>query len=154
MPADHTPREQWLPAIDNAAPGPVRLPVNGIYTVVYDLMGNYRTLRVADCNMDNVEPGMRVISYLAGPDNESMYHGCAFLPVRGNYKVWKKYQGPGAATIRECIQLLMRGSDEEQKEMGTAYAMMSGRCWVCNRTLTTPESISAGIGPICAARIG
>jgi hypothetical protein len=34
-----------------------------------------------------------------------------------------------------------------------AYGHELGQCGVCNRTLTNPESIEAGIGPICAARL-
>jgi hypothetical protein len=28
-----------------------------------------------------------------------------------------------------------------------------GRCGACGRRLTTPESISSGLGPVCAGRI-
>lgn len=33
-----------------------------------------------------------------------------------------------------------------------AYGKLYGRCMVCGATLTDPESIAAGIGPICAGR--
>ncbi len=32
------------------------------------------------------------------------------------------------------------------------YGTELGRCGVCNRTLTDPDSIAAGIGPVCASR--
>ena len=31
-----------------------------------------------------------------------------------------------------------------------AYAKITGRCGVCNRKLEDPDSVAAGIGPICA----
>lgn len=33
------------------------------------------------------------------------------------------------------------------------YGHEVGRCGVCNRTLTDPESITRGIGPVCAERL-
>lgn len=35
-------------------------------------------------------------------------------------------------------------------EEAAAYGRRTGRCMCCGRTLTNPESIAAGIGPICA----
>lgn len=34
------------------------------------------------------------------------------------------------------------------------YGIRTGICCVCSRTLTDPESIALGIGPICAAKFG
>lgn len=38
-------------------------------------------------------------------------------------------------------------------ESTAAYGRETGQCGQCGRTLTNPESIAAGIGPICAGRI-
>lgn len=35
-----------------------------------------------------------------------------------------------------------------------AYGKRWGKCSVCNRDLTDPESVSKGIGPVCAERFG
>lgn len=35
-----------------------------------------------------------------------------------------------------------------------AYGKRYGKCSVCARTLTDPESIDRGIGPVCAERFG
>lgn len=40
------------------------------------------------------------------------------------------------------------------RESAIRYGMELGRCSICNRTLTNPESIEAGIGPVCAGRRG
>lgn len=37
-------------------------------------------------------------------------------------------------------------------EQAKALGHQTGRCVVCQRELTVPESIAAGIGPICAAK--
>jgi|SRR5699024_7531825 len=34
-----------------------------------------------------------------------------------------------------------------------AYGQHTGTCGVCSRTLSNPESVAAGIGPVCASRI-
>lgn len=36
--------------------------------------------------------------------------------------------------------------------LSRSYGQETGTCGVCGRTLTDPESITAGIGPVCAAR--
>lgn len=33
-----------------------------------------------------------------------------------------------------------------------AYGRLIGSCGVCSRTLTNPQSIAAGIGPVCAEK--
>lgn len=38
------------------------------------------------------------------------------------------------------------------KESSAEYGRYSGVCGVCHRTLTNPDSIQAGIGPVCASR--
>lgn len=40
------------------------------------------------------------------------------------------------------------------RESMLAYGRELGRCGVCNRTLTNPESIAASIGPVCAGKMG
>ena len=40
----------------------------------------------------------------------------------------------------------------DAKGASVLYGRELGRCGVCNRTLTDPDSIAAGIGPVCAGR--
>jgi hypothetical protein len=35
-----------------------------------------------------------------------------------------------------------------------AYGLASGVCFVCGRRLSDPDSVKAGIGPVCAKRVG
>ncbi|WP_156150390.1 DUF6011 domain-containing protein [Gordonia sihwensis] len=39
------------------------------------------------------------------------------------------------------------------KAASSAYGRFTGVCGVCGRTLTNPDSIESGIGPICASRL-
>jgi hypothetical protein len=51
-------------------------------------------------------------------------------------------------------RILAAISDAGVQEAMLAYGQQIGRCGVCNRTLTHPESIRGGIGPVCAGRMG
>lgn len=79
------------------------------------------------------------------------------------YRVWCGSRGG--------VVVYMQISDDEQRcygaqatailckiqaagplEAAKAYGREIGCCGVCNRTLTNPDSIAAGIGPVCARR--
>lgn len=47
----------------------------------------------------------------------------------------------------------LSADDRMTKDEAAEYGRAHGRCLVCGRTLTNPESIAAGIGPICAGRV-
>lgn len=113
---------------------------NGLYTAVIG-DGSHVTLRISDCKF--AEDHDQMVSYLNGPDNEYNYTGFAFLDGSG-FHVWKKFQS--AARLVEALEVLVNGDPEEA---GKRYALESGNCYVCNRTLTDPKSIELGIGPIC-----
>jgi hypothetical protein len=42
----------------------------------------------------------------------------------------------------------------DPKAAAIAYGRETGRCSICNRELTDPQSVAAGIGPICANNYG
>lgn len=54
------------------------------------------------------------------------------------------YQGAANRFIRGCVRV----SIDEAKE----YGRRTGSCMICSRELTNPESITNGIGPICASK--
>lgn len=118
---------------------------NGHYTIKFD-DGSHVTLRVQD-HWDTVEQqaGTQVIGFLSGSNNESDYTG--FANIRhGSLYIWKRFQGR-VDKQRRAWDILVNGDADE---FGQAYALESGRCYRCNRLLTTPESIERGLGPICA----
>lgn len=43
---------------------------------------------------------------------------------------------------------------KDPKAAALNFGRRTGRCSVCNRTLTDPVSIANGIGPVCASRFG
>lgn len=123
---------------------------NGTYTVVMN--GEHRTIRLRkDFRTDSVE-GTQVAAFLSGPDNTADYTGFAFV-TGGEIKVWGKYRDSAAvAKTREFLSFLMSGRENWEKA-GNAYAKESGRCFVCNRPLTNPDSLAVMVGPECRKKI-
>lgn len=42
--------------------------------------------------------------------------------------------------------------EADPKGCAIAYGKATGNCCICSKTLTNPESIAAGIGPVCAGK--
>ena len=145
-------RRTETPAVTTQAPAvTVRDIPSGIFTIA-DGSG-HTTLKVTK----NAEwcDGKTVISYLFGSDNEMSYKGFAFVTTSG-VKVWKKFADNGRLVA--AAQFLMTGSLDEAREnflnLAEAYALRSGNCMACGRTLTVPASLNRGLGPICAQNLG
>jgi hypothetical protein len=133
---------------------------NGTYTVVLsDDESDYVTLRVerASWVKDDTKTS---VSFLNGSDNESSYKGFAFVGANG-INVWKNFKDNtrivNAAKILWAIAQKEAGlADAHEKflEFAEAYAIRSGKCARCARTLTVPASLHRGLGPECASKEG
>jgi hypothetical protein len=124
---------------------------DGTYTVEFG-DGTYRTLRIKTQEPEAAfMPGKRIASYLNGPDNWANYQSFAFVNDDNTFAVWKKHQS--ASTVISALAVLLSGKEAMVNGL-RAYGMASGKCGICGRKLTTPESIKRGIGPDCAARLG
>ena len=93
------------------------------------------------------------ISAMTGSDNENSY---TYLG-----QVWKNPKGftwaVGAkspisedAPTQKAIAWLLKHIKANRMLPDGAEFWHEGRCGICNRKLTVPESIASGIGPICA----
>lgn len=124
--------------------------VNGTYTVVFE-DGTRRTIRVKAGT--GAFEGRQVVSYLAGPNNEADYVG--FGTIAGtDLKVWRRFSNEAEGKRSHILTALaLLRTSGRAEEFGKAYALESGNCWKCGRTLTTPESVAAGIGPKCASKL-
>lgn len=131
--------------VDDSQPIEQAVP-NGTYTVVF-ADGDYRTLRVSDDFRPESPEGSQMVSFLSGPDNSSDFTGFAFLSGE-RLSVWKRYSEDTA--IVNAAKLLL----EDWEEAGYAYALQSGNCFRCGRKLTVPASITRGLGPVCAEKLG
>ena len=64
----------------------------------------------------------------------------------GMQRPGQKYQGQHEENLRKILENPLAASQ--------LYGKTIGRCGVCGRTLTDPDSIELGIGPICAEKLG
>lgn len=121
---------------------------DGKYTIVFE-DGSYRTLKVSTQSEDaNFKPGAQIVGYLSGSDNEWDYTSFADINERGYANVWRKHLGNEA--LVEALRVLVA----DPRAASAAYGQRSQTCGRCGRTLTTPESLAAGIGPECSRKLG
>lgn len=142
-----------LPQLLAAKPEPMQahhsvLTHNGTFTIHSARTGDHRTFRVKTQPADaRFAPGKRVVSLLVGPDNTNDYQQFAFVDETGEVVPWSRYRGTDYERHCHVLQDLQRHIAD-----GAVTVFVSCRCRVCNRTLTTPESVRSGIGPICDGR--
>lgn len=136
------------------APAPAPQPAqeqgirNGIYTAI-GAGGDYATIRIKTVGEESALAGKRIVSFLSGSDNENSYTGFGFYDGR-ELRVWGTARAKFSAAVIERYVEAFKAVAGDPSAAGFLYAQQSGNCYVCNRTLTTPESLAAGIGPICA----
>ncbi len=114
--------------------------------------GDHRTLQVKKVKNGYLKDQL-IIGYLSGSDNTSSYTFFGVLN-RGQIHFWNTwmknvgYDELKVQRIRRAISIINGNPDE----FGKTYALNSGNCYVCNRLLTHPESLSTGIGPECSKK--
>lgn len=136
---------------DRAQAALARLPAppvelkDGYYTV--QLADGHVTLRVERRGETaKFAPGEQIVARLTGPQNTSDYQGVAFAKPGPRFMTWKRFRGD--ARLADALAVL--AGDPKAAALG--YARESGRCYLCGRLLTTPESLDSGIGPVCASK--
>ncbi len=124
---------------------------DGFYTVQHGT--SHKTFRLKTQPADSdFAPGKQIIAYLRGTNNEADYTGFGFV-IDGTIRPWKRFSSGGYEQIIQAARYLISGPAVSHEKAGLMYAMQSGNCYRCGRLLTTPESISLGLGPTCASRI-
>lgn len=102
--------------------------------------GTHLTFRIETVRNGSLA-GKRILSLLIGPDE---WKGFAFVTEKDVF-MWRRFaDDPQFVRYRRMIV-----DADQYPEYAYMYA---GRCRVCNRELTTPDSIRNGIGPVCAAK--
>lgn len=89
------------------------------------------------------------------PGKNSRYHGWTFVDDGAAYGSRQTYgkQAP-EGTYQGKVQDALRAILENPLEAQKAYGKLTGTCGYCGRILEDPESVAAGIGPICAGKYG
>jgi len=151
-------RELRVMKVDVELPKEFTSIPDGTYTIVRPAEEKHITIRLLTSKNEKNEDGRanfffgkQVISYLNGPDNENNFQGFAHLDETGGVHVWKRFKdSPAIQKYEHALSILYELGGEGQSAAGLEYAMRSGRCMKCNRTLTVPASLHIGMGPICA----
>lgn len=121
---------------------------NGILTVKSERTGDHRTFKIETMAADSkFASGERIVSLLSGSDNERAYIGFGFLRVIAGQPmihVWHKRRGQQYEALAKMLESL-----DTHELAGRVEVLFATTCRRCNRTLTTPESIEKGIGPVC-----
>ena len=119
---------------------------NGTITLRNPETGEHRTFNIATRDFKGEE--RRVLSLLVGPDNTSDFQGFAFVLDTGVIRVWRRFREFNGMSQHERLAKCLQ-SMRALEESGRLEVFTEGRCRRCNRTLTTPESVESGIGPVC-----
>lgn len=124
---------------------------DAIFTTVSQKTGARYTFRIQRAEFANGNVSY-FVKYLSGPQNTSDYSYLGMLN-NGHVKLTAKSHVRADSTLYRAadwtISRLLRDA-----EIPGAEVMHEGRCCVCGRTLTTPESIEMGIGPTCLGKLG
>lgn len=111
----------------------------GTYTV--ETESGRRTFKVTVQKSDaKFAPGAVILSFLSGPDNGNDFTGFAFLDGT-TIRPWKRF--------KESTELL---GFAERLVANPEAALVAKNCARCGETLTVPESIRAGFGPVCVKK--
>ena len=125
---------------------------NGRLTIYNPQTGNHRTFSIRTQPDDSkFAPGKRVLALLSGPDNENDYQSFAFVEDDGSVRLFRSKQDDSLwAKYADMVANPLKYINGASK----AEYLFEGRCRRCNRVLTTPWSIKAGLGEVCAKKLG
>ena len=102
-------------------------------------------------NNDDNRKTLFWVYVLNGSDNEKDYRfmGGVYAETRGGYGFYVSSRSPISKSALSARAFNWFIKHPEDPRMHVFHA---GTCGRCGRTLTTPESIRTGLGPVCAGR--
>jgi hypothetical protein len=114
---------------------------------------SHYTFRIVFKEKNDRFPEAWFVNMLSGPDNLSDYTPLGMLnPETGAVRLTRNSRLTDESwpvrLVRRVFAALWAGEDDKIEAAGFEL-MHSGRCGRCGRLLTTPESIEAGLGPVC-----
>lgn len=121
---------------------------NALFTLVSKRTGARFTYKIRKA--DDNSP-LRFVRVLSGPDNENDYSYIGYINDNDKGKLMAGKKGrpnaPSFVALNWALKHLCADSAHDELEFYHA-----GKCGACGRTLTVPESIETGMGPICRGR--
>jgi hypothetical protein len=137
--------EQFDDAFDvktEGRPATTAVIPNGYYTLVFP-DGSHRTFKIIT-RMFGLR--QRVLSMLIGPENTTDFEPFAWVDDNGVH-VWKRFRGSKHEEYGNLLWMLATGCEADAYQL-----LISKRCLLCNRPLTTPLALNRGLGDKCYSR--
>ena len=141
------------------ATAPVQTPQRQYLTNLPD--GRYRVtlpdgdnlaLRIHLAGQDSKFAGSRIVSTRINGDE---WMGVGHVGTAGNFHMWRSCAGQLRVRVFAALDILDKAeTQDEWLVMGLAFAQAGSQCFICGRDLDTPESLTAGYGPVCADKHG
>lgn len=114
--------------------------------------GTRFTFRMTKSPEEAERPPVWFVSVLCGPDNDDDYR---YIGIVGADDVWRF--GRKAKVSRDALSVVsFAWAWPRIAALGSlagAKFWHEGKCGRCGRTLTVPESIASGLGPLCLSKI-
>lgn len=125
---------------------------NALFTIVSRKTDTRFTFKVAAARGERDKSTVRFVKVLNGLDNTSSYLYLGYVKTNQPGVMFAGNKGhPGAESFKALawsINKIVAGKMPDGLEF-----YHSGKCGCCGRTLTVPESIKSGLGPICAGKL-
>lgn len=128
---------------------------DAIFTLTKLADGQRYTFRVTTKEAQGDRPAITFGYLLTGPNNlhDYTYMGVVDLRAGTLHLTRKSRYADDTAPVKGLRWVLARAWAGRDLPEGWTV-QHEGRCGACGRTLTVPESIESGLGPICAGRLG
>lgn len=78
---------------------------------------------------------------------DGKWAGWVFLKIQASDELYR-------VTNRDRCEFIYKAIAADPRAASVRYGRELGHCGICGRTLTDPDSIANGIGPVCAGRVG
>jgi hypothetical protein len=124
----------------------------GTYTIENNSTGDYRTFLVKHRQPEDKEfmPGKRLVGLLTGPDNFHDFKLFGYVDENSDsITVFKKHKSTVYEKYARMIDVLIGLHPTDDERLKNYTVRESRLCRRCGRKLTTPESLTKGIGPEC-----
>ena len=105
--------------------------------------GDYVTFKVVE-----FKENLHFVQYMNGNNNEEHYAYLGTIFNKSTFKVTKKSPNTDTKCVKGFNWLWKKISTNSELDHPMSF-FHSGHCGKCGRTLTTPDSIRFGIGPVC-----
>lgn len=121
---------------------------NAIITIESGMTGKHFTYKITRSKTD---ANLYFVKSLRGADNLSdyVYIGCYYADTK-YFHPEKRYKGVETYAWPKSLQAINYMFKFLDNIPDKLLIYHEGRCCVCGRRLTTPESIELGVGPECA----